>query len=58
MTFHIAGWPQAAMLVIYAIGVVNETVNHGKPQPNYNAWTRLVGAIVGLSILWAGGFFS
>ena len=50
-------WPQLIYLGLLILGFGVNIGLHGKPQKEYNAWTKLVDVIISLSILYWGGFF-
>lgn len=51
------GWPQITWIILCTINLAYTSTHHGEPQPRHNIWTTLVGTIVGLMILYWGGFF-
>ena len=52
-------WPQITMIVIYASSFGIELSRHGKPKEGvYNVWYDLIGTVIGITILYFGGFFN
>lgn len=52
------GWPQVAMIAIIAINLFDELERHGEPKTGFHDfWTMLIGAVIEVLILKAGGFF-
>lgn len=56
MTIRI-GLPQAIWLLLVVWGLVDATINHGKPRTPHNAPLCLAATILGALLLWWGGFF-
>lgn len=56
MTIHL-GWPQIIYIALSVLGLVDCTINHGKPRLPYNAWSMLSATIIYTLLLWWGGFF-
>jgi uncharacterized paraquat-inducible protein A len=52
------GWPQWAMLVLFALDIGVRCVQHGKPREDYNGFAALIDGAIVLFILIAGGFFA
>ena len=53
------GIPEVVMLLLYGWSVLAGIVNHGKTQEKtVNAYAVTVGAIVGVCLLYWGGFFA
>ena len=51
-------WPQITIIVMYALSFGTELSRHGKPKEGvYNAWYSLIGTVIGIAILYCGGFF-
>lgn len=51
--------PQLIYLALLFIGLGITFARHGKPKEgNHNAWHHLIAVILGLLILWWGGFFN
>lgn len=57
MTFNL-GTPQVIYLVLIAISVTSNAVNHGKPHEPYNGYIALANGVVLIMLLAWGGFFS
>ena len=51
------GWPQIAMIVLYAGGLGVAAAKHGEPQPDYSFWTTLIATIINVVLLTCGGFW-
>ena len=52
-------WPQITMIVVYALAFGIDLSRHGKPKEGtYNALTSLIGSVIGIVILYCGGFFN
>ena len=56
MTFHL-GIPQIVYLFLVLLGIVMSCINHGKMRTT-NAYGMMIGSVIGLAILYWGGFFS
>lgn len=58
ITFNF-GAPQIIMVAIYIINTIYDIIHHGESRVNekYNAWTAIIGAVIGIAILTWGGFF-
>ena len=53
------GAPQITMIVLYALSLVITVSQHGQPKTgNHNIFLSMVGAGIGLGIMYWGGFFS
>lgn len=52
------GAPQIIWLVLAVLGLIYETINHGKEREPHNAYTFAVSAVISFSLLYWGGFFS
>lgn len=57
MTFNL-GTPQVIYLVLIAISVTSNAVNHGKSHEPYNGYIALANGVVLIMLLAWGGFFS
>lgn len=57
MTFNL-GAPQVIYLVLIAISVTTNAVNHGKTRESYNGYIALANGVVLIVLLAWGGFFS
>lgn len=55
------GWPQLIWLLLTAGNLFYTMAKHGQPKParecRYNGWTLFVGSVLGLGLLYWGGFF-
>lgn len=56
MTINL-GIPQIIWLVLVVLGLIYETINHGKEREPHNAYTFAVSAVISFSLLYWGGFF-
>lgn len=56
MTINL-GIPQIIWLVFAVIGLIDEIVEHGKPQQPHNAYAFAIGMVISFSLLYWGGFF-
>lgn len=52
------GWPEGIFLVLTAITLALRYSVIGKPRPADQWWAPLFDAVVGLGLLYWGGFFS
>ena len=50
-------WPQLVYLGLIFLSLGLTLGKHGEPQPKYNFFSTLIGSILQLLILQAGGFF-
>ena len=51
------GIPQIIWLFLAVIGLICETINHGKEREPHNAYTFAIGAVIFFLLLYWGGFF-
>lgn len=56
MTINL-GIPQIIWLVMAVIGLIYETINHGKPREPHNAYVLAIGTVISFLLLYWGGFF-
>lgn len=56
MTFTL-GAPQIIWIALYVFNIVYATIHHGESRGVYNVWAVIAGSVVGVAILWWGGFF-
>lgn len=54
MTF---GAPQIVWFVLVGFNIGATLMKHGKPQPDYNIWTTLIGTAITFGLMLWGGFF-
>lgn len=50
-------WPQYTMLAMYIFALGHSIHTHGQTRSRENAMGTLLGVLVGLALLYAGGFF-
>lgn len=51
------GIPQMIYLIIATLSLTISICNHGKPRSKENALTSFISIMLGLGLLWWGGFF-
>lgn len=51
-------WPQIVFISLYVAAFCLAAVNHGKPRGNYNILETTLAIILGVSVLYFGGFWS
>lgn len=51
-------WPQITYLVLMTLGLGLVWGKHGQPQSNYNVFTHLIAVMIGVVVLYYGGFFT
>lgn len=51
------GIPQIIWIVLVVYGLIDETINHGKPREPRNAYIFAISALITFSLLYWGGFF-
>ena len=51
------GIPQIIWIVLAVYGLIDETINHGKPREPHNAYTFAISAFISFLLLYWGGFF-
>lgn len=56
MTINL-GIPQIIWLAMVVIGLIDETIKHGKPHAPHNAYTFAISAVISFLLLYWGGFF-
>jgi hypothetical protein len=50
-------WPQITMIVFAVLSLYISLTEHGKPRGPGNFWYSLIGTLIQLGLLWAGGFW-
>ena len=50
--------PQIIWLVLVVLGLIYETINHGKEREPHNAYAFAIGTVLNFLLLYWGGFFS
>ena len=51
--------PQITIIVLYAMQIGIALVKHGEPRKEkYSVWTTMLGTLIGVAILWWGGFWN
>ena len=50
-------WPQITMIVFAVLSLWISLTEHGKPRGPGNFWYSLIGTLIQLGLLWAGGFW-
>lgn len=56
MTINL-GIPQIIWIVLVVYGLIDETINHGKPREPRNAYIFAISALITFSLLYWGDFF-
>lgn len=56
MTINI-GVPQIIWIVLAIYGLIDETINHGKPREPHNAYIFAISVLLSFLLLYWGGFF-
>ena len=56
MTVHF-GWPQAIVVTLWLVRLIDCTIHHGESDGKKNAWSTLIVAPIVFALLWWGGFF-
>ncbi|MDO4989330.1 MAG: hypothetical protein Q4E45_02380 [Eubacteriales bacterium] len=50
-------WPQITMIVFAVLSLWISLTDHGKPRGPTNFWVNLIGTLIQVGLLWAGGFW-
>lgn len=51
------GVPQIIWIVLAIYGLIDETINHGKPREPHNAYIFAISVFISFLLLYLGGFF-
>ena len=51
------GIPQIIWIILAVYGLIDETINHGKPREPHNAYTFAISVLLSFLLLYWGGFF-
>ena len=51
------GVQQIIWIILAIFGIIEETINHGKPREPHNAYTFAISAFISFLLLYWGGFF-
>lgn len=57
---NVANWNWAVWVVLamYGLALLLSANQHGKPRGPADFWSSAIGAVIGIWLLWCGGFFS
>ena len=51
-------WPQITIIVLIAVAVTQAMIKHGEPKrENHSFFVTVIGALIEVGVLYAGGFF-
>lgn len=51
------GWPQGIYIAITLLALMQAFAKDGEPRGPYSASSAAIGAVLGMLLLWWGGFF-